>query len=71
MNTSRSIVRAVTSAALVIAATAAVAVWHANQVKAFNPQPDPPALAYVGIVFSQTARLSVVTDAEVSPGPCR
>ncbi len=40
-------------------------------VKAFNPQPDPPAFAYIGLIFNQTARLSVSSDRDVAPGPCR
>ena len=57
--------------ALIVAVGATAATWNAARVSAFNPQPDPPAFAYVGIVFSQTARLSVVTDSEVQPGSCR
>ena len=40
-------------------------------VKALTLQPDPPAFPMMGLVYNQTARLSVVTDrAEVPPGPC-
>jgi len=48
-----------------------VAVWNATRVKAFNPQPDPPAFAMLGITHGQTARLNVVDTMDVPPGPCR
>jgi len=35
----------------------AIAVWKATRVKAFNPQPDPPAYGLFGITHEQTARL--------------
>ena len=68
MKTSRTIVRAIASVALVIAACAAIAVWSANQVRAFNPQPDPPAFAAVGITHEQTALLTARLDADERRG---
>ena len=42
----------------------------AFQLWAFNPQPDPPAFAMVGIDPSATVRLNVVNIGSVPPGPC-
>jgi hypothetical protein len=35
-----------------------IAIWNETRVKAFNPQPDPPAVIF-GITREQTARLNV------------
>src|SRR5262249_33837954 len=37
---------------------ATAAIWNSTRVKAFNPQPDPPAVLF-GITRDQTARLNV------------
>ena len=66
MKTSRIIARTIASVALIIASCAAVAVWQANQVKAFNPQPDPPAFAAAGITNGQTALITARLDADES-----
>src|SRR5437588_3580915 len=68
MKPSRIIARAIASVALVVAACAAVAVWHANQVKAFNPQPDPPAFAAVGITHEQTALITARLETDERRG---
>jgi hypothetical protein len=57
-----------------LAFAAALIVTGAKQMRAFNPQPDPPAFALVGMGPNETARLNVVCVAQsvagVSPGPC-
>jgi len=63
---------------LIAAATvvAAVAMFTPSiHVKAFNPQPDPPAFGMVSIDISETARLNAVCSAGPLPegataGPC-
>ncbi len=46
-----------------------------TQVKAFNPQPDPPRLGMLGITDGQTIRISVVNTVipqiKQSSNPCR
>jgi len=55
----------------VIAAMALVMLWPTPRVKAFNPQPDPPAFGLVGISFFDTLQLnSYCAASEVNPGPC-
>lgn len=71
MKTQSNFSKALSIAGLFVVASAFAAIWTTTRVSAFNPQPDPPAFAYIGISFSQTARLSVVTDRDVQPGPCR
>jgi hypothetical protein len=49
--------------------------WPALRVKAFNPQPDPPAFGLIGVDPFETARLNAVCadgplPGEVAPGPC-
>lgn len=39
-----------------------------SELRAFNPQPEPPAFGMVGIVSSQTARLNVVNAHPPEPG---
>ena len=68
---------------LTIAAAVSLAVFAAfgsfqifqTQVKAFNPQPDPPRLGMLGITDGQTIRISVVNTAlpnvKQSSNPCR
>ena len=71
MKTQSNFPKALSIAVLFVLASAFAAIWQTTRVSAFNPQPDPPAFAYIGISFSQTARLSVVTDRDVAQGPCR
>jgi hypothetical protein len=54
---------------------AALLLWPALRIKAFNPQPDPPAFGPVGIDPFATARLNAVCadgplPGGVAPGPC-
>ncbi|PYS38564.1 MAG: hypothetical protein DMF71_16630 [Acidobacteria bacterium] len=44
--------------ALMGVAALIIANWQTTGVRAFNPQPDPPALGAFGITHEQTARLS-------------
>jgi hypothetical protein len=61
------------------AATVITALALAPRVRAFNPQPDPPAFGMIAVTNEQTARLNVVavggsrcaSTGEVQPGPCR
>ena len=63
---------------IMAAALAGVAVglfWPGLSVKAFNPQPDPPAFGLIGVDPFETARLNAVCAATplpggVNPGPC-
>jgi hypothetical protein len=62
-------------AGAIAVASAAVGVGVAN-LKAFNPQPDPPRFGMVGIAEGQTARLNLVNltppgPPDVPPDPCR
>lgn len=44
------------------------------QLRAFNPQPDPPGFGMVGIAQGQTARLNIVNlgnGPSLVPPPCR
>src|SRR5215813_5233861 len=44
---------------LLIGVLVAIAsIWYATRVRAFNPQPDPPALGAFGITHEQTIRLN-------------
>jgi hypothetical protein len=56
------------------AATALVILASGRIVKAFNPQPDPPALfGMIGITPGETMQLNIV-NVEINglpPGPCR
>jgi hypothetical protein len=61
------------------AATVITALALAPRVRAFNPQPDPPAFGMIAVTNEQTARLNVVavggsrcaSTGDVQPGPCR
>lgn len=61
--------------ALVIAVAALIVfVAGAKIVKAFNPQPDPPALfGMMGITPGETMQLNIVNVqlSQLPPGPCR
>jgi hypothetical protein len=59
----------------VLAAAALLLMWSALRVKAFNPQPDPPAFGMIGVDPSETVRLNAVCadgplPGDVPPGPC-
>jgi len=49
--------------------------FGAQQVRAFNPQPDPPGYGFVGITQGQTIRINVVNttppDPNLPPDPVR
>jgi hypothetical protein len=49
--------------------------YSPQQVRAFNPQPDPPGYGLVGITNGQTVRISVVNtglaDSNLPPDPIR
>jgi hypothetical protein len=57
-------------------AVAAMLAWPALHVRAFNPQPDPPAFGLIGIDPFSTARLNAVCAVgplpatDIPPGPC-
>ena len=58
-----------------LAAAAVTLVRPGLSVKAFNPQPDPPAFGMIGIDPFETARLNVACSTGplpggVPPGPC-
>jgi hypothetical protein len=58
-----------------LAAAASTLVRPALSVKAFSPQPDPPAFGMIGIDPYETARLNVACSTGplpggVAPGPC-
>jgi len=60
---------------LVIASVlGAAAFWTVSRVWAFNPQPDPPAMAAIQMLSSETVRLYAHCSAQavrgVNPGPC-
>ena len=61
---------------LAVLAGAAVGLFRPGlSVKAFNPQPDPPAFGLIGIDPYETARLNAVCAVTplpggVNPGPC-
>jgi len=42
-----------------------------TRVRAFNPQPDPPAFGMLGVTHGQTARLNVVDTMDMPTGQCR
>lgn len=48
--------------------------WTAAQLRAFNPQPDPPAFAAMQMLVSETATLYTRCSDDsifgVNPGPC-
>ncbi|PWU02710.1 MAG: hypothetical protein C5B51_20375 [Terriglobia bacterium] len=57
------------------AAGGLVLLWPVFSVKAFNPQPDPPAFGLIGIDPFETARLNAVCadtplPGGAQPGPC-
>jgi hypothetical protein len=52
--------------ALIFGALAGIAILKSDRVKAFNPQPDPPAFAAIGITNSQTALISARFDVDES-----
>jgi hypothetical protein len=59
----------------VAAAAAAVMLWPHLGVRAFNPQPDPPAFGLMGLDPFAVARLNAVCantplPGGVNPGPC-
>jgi hypothetical protein len=58
-----------------LAAAALLALWPVLRVKAFNPQPDPPAFGMVGLDPLETVRLNAICadgplPGGVAPGPC-
>jgi hypothetical protein len=73
----RSRAKAVGSAPALLAIAVvfgATSFWPVARVWAFNPQPDPPAMAAVQILNSETAKLyahcSPDAALSVNPGPC-
>jgi hypothetical protein len=61
--------------AAALAGTAVGLLWPGLVVKAFNPQPDPPAFGMIGVDPYETVRLNAVCaigplPGGVSPGPC-
>jgi hypothetical protein len=60
---------------VMLAAAAVTLIRPALSVKAFNPQPDPPAFGMIGIDPFETARLNAACSTGplpggVAPGPC-
>jgi hypothetical protein len=60
---------------LAVLAAALALLWPALRLKAFNPQPDPPAFGMIGIDPFSTARVGAICSAGplpggVPPGPC-
>ena len=57
-----------------VAATGLFRFWP-QQVRAFNPQPDPPGYGLVGITQGQTIRITVINTADLpdpdTPNPAR
>lgn len=55
-------------------ALCAATLWTASRLQAFNPQPDPPAMAAIQMLTSETAKLYAHCSAQaahgVNPGPC-
>jgi hypothetical protein len=52
-------------------ALAAAGVWLTTYVKAFNPQPDPPAFGLISLSPGQSLRLNVVNRLTPPPDPDR
>jgi hypothetical protein len=50
---------------------AVVGVWLTTYVRAFNPQPDPPAFGLISLNPGQTLRLNVVNHLTPPPDPDR
>jgi len=71
MDRTRRIVLSIAVAAAVAGIAIGVSV---AQLRAFNPQPDPPGFGMVGIAAGQTARLNIVNlgnGPAAIPPPCR
>ena len=68
---------AIAATIFILVGTVAVGLFRfwPQQVRAFNPQPDPPGYGLVGITNGQTIRVSVVNttppDPNAPPDPCR
>ncbi len=65
----------ITMLTMVLAAAAVALLWPSLNVKAFNPQPDPPAFGLIGVDPFETVRLNAVCPdtplpGGVNPGPC-
>ena len=65
----------VTRTLAIAAAAAAVILWPQWHVRAFNPQPDPPAFGLIGIDPFAVAQVNAICAAGplpggVNPGPC-
>jgi len=76
MKNKRTLSIAITAFILTAIAAFGLFRYLPQTVKAFDPQPDPPAFGIFGITEGQTARVNVVNTAEprdgtVPPGPCR
>ena len=69
MKTRRRLVTTFASCAFI--AMALMAFWLTIRVRAFNPQPDPPAFGLVSVNPGQTLRLNVVTRLSPPPEPDR
>ena len=69
MKTRRRLVTTFASCAFI--AMALMAFWLTIRVRAFNPQPDPPAFGLVSVNPGQTLRLNVVNRLQPPPEPDR
>ncbi|HEV8145500.1 MAG TPA: hypothetical protein VGP79_03930 [Bryobacteraceae bacterium] len=61
--------------AIALAAAGVMLLWPTHRVRAFNPQPDPPAFGLIGVDNLETARLNAMCadgllPGDVPPGPC-
>ena len=69
MTTTRHIfTKTVALIALTFAVLAGIAIWNSDRVKAFNPQPDPPAFAAIGVTHEQSALISARLEADTRRG---
>ena len=46
--------------ALIFGIAASIVIWNSDRVRAFNPQPDPPAFGLISLNPGQSLRLNVV-----------
>ena len=69
MKTSHRFIKPLALSAFILAAFVAIAVWDTTRVRAFNPQPDPPAFGLISLNPGQTLRLNVVNRLQPPPEP--
>jgi hypothetical protein len=69
MKTSHRFIKPLALSAFIIAAFVTIAVWNTTRVRAFNPQPDPPAFGLISLNPGQSLRLNVVNRLTPPPEP--